>query len=164
MDAIALGCLTAIFLSARRVSRPALRALGSTGIAILIFSLCFSERAIRWGLARNGLDMTILAVGACMVIVAASGSRWRSPTILVPLIRLGQRSYEVYLSHMFVVFTFFNLFVAIGKPLGAVPILFIAVISVAAVLGEVTARSYSEPLNRLLRNRAGDGFRSAWDL
>ena len=77
--------------------------------------------------------------------------------MLWPLRRLGQRSYEVYLTHMFIVFSLFNLFVAGGKSMGMVPALFLVVIVLSALLGEVVARFYSEPMNRLLRNRWGDG-------
>jgi peptidoglycan/LPS O-acetylase OafA/YrhL len=157
MDAISLGCLTAILTAKRRLGRSALVALVGLGAAIVLFSLCFSLRAEAWGLGRSGLDMTILAVGTCMLIAAAAQTRWRSPQLLKPLLMLGQRSYEVYLTHMFVVFAVFQLFVGLGKPMFAVPVLFVAVILLAGLLGELVARFYSEPANRLLRERWGDG-------
>jgi peptidoglycan/LPS O-acetylase OafA/YrhL len=58
---------------------------------------------------------------------------------------------------MFIVFGLFNFFVMAGKPMKAVPALFIAVIIFAALLGELVARFYSEPMNRWLRKRCGDG-------
>ena len=109
--------------------------LAGFGAAILVFSLCFSIRAYSWGLGRNGLNMTILAVGACMVIAVAAQTQWRSPRILGPLLTLGQRSYEVYLTHMFVVFGLFQIFVVAGKPMRAVPALFIVVILVSGLSG-----------------------------
>jgi peptidoglycan/LPS O-acetylase OafA/YrhL len=157
MDAIALGCLTALLLSKRTLSRATLWTIGSLGAALLIFSLCFSIRAYIWGLGRNGLNMTILAVGACMIIATAAQTRWRAPRILSPLLKLGQRSYEIYLTHMFVVFALFSLFLRANKPLKAVPALFFATILLAALLGELVARAYSEPMNHWLRNRWGDG-------
>jgi peptidoglycan/LPS O-acetylase OafA/YrhL len=157
MDAIALGCLTALLVSRVRFSRPALWSLGGFGTALLIFSLGFSIRANSWGLGRDGLNMTILAAGACMIIAAATQTRWRSPRVIGPLLKLGERSYEVYLTHMFVVFAFFHLFVTAGKPMAATPALFITVIFVSALFGEVVARFYSEPMNRLLRRRWKDG-------
>jgi len=157
MDAIALGCLTALFVARRRLSRPSLLTMGSVGTALLIFSLGFSLRGYSWGLGGNGLNMTILALGTCMVIVAAAQTHWRSPRILTPFLILGQRSYEIYLTHMFVVFTFFHLFLMEGNPMWAVPALFTAVILFAVLFGEFVARFYSEPMNRWLRNRWGDG-------
>lgn len=58
---------------------------------------------------------------------------------------------------MFIVFAFLQIFLTAGKPMKAVPVLFIAVVLVAALFGEMTARFVSEPMNRFLRNRWGDG-------
>jgi peptidoglycan/LPS O-acetylase OafA/YrhL len=160
MDAIALGCLTALFVVKRRLSRTALWTVGSLGTVLLVFSLGFSIRAYLWGLGRNGLNMTILAVGTSMVIMTAAQTQWQAPRLIKPLLKLGQRSYEVYLTHVFVVLGLFNIFVAANKPMKAVPALFIAVILFAGVLGEFVARGYSEPMNRWLRKRWGDGPKS----
>jgi len=157
MDAISLGCLTAMFTAQRRLSRRSVVALVGIGAAIVGFSLCFSLTADRWGLDRTGLDMTVLAVGTCILIAAAAQTGWRSPRLLSPLLKLGQRSYEVYLTHMLLVFALFQMFVIIGKPVIAVPALFLAVILMSGFLGELIARSYSEPANRLLRERWGEG-------
>ncbi len=157
MDAIALGCLTALLVSWKRFSRPVLSVLGVAGAATLVFILCFSLQASAWGLAKSGLDMTILAVGTCMVIASVSQTNWASPRAFRPLVKLGQRSYEVYLTHMFLVFAIFELFMMGGKPMRAVPVLFIAVIFASGLSGELVARFYSEPLNRRLREHWGDG-------
>jgi peptidoglycan/LPS O-acetylase OafA/YrhL len=157
MDAIALGCITAITLSRRPLSRRAVWIAGSAGLALLIFSLGFTRLAEECGLYRSGLDMSVVALGTCMFVAAAATTQWRSPLLLGPLARLGLRSYEVYLAHMFVVFALFAVFVRIGKPMSGVPVLFAAVIVIAGLLGELVARFYSEPMNRLLRRRWRDG-------
>ncbi len=160
MDAIALGCLTALFVARHRLSRAVLWTVGSVGVATLVFSLGFSLRAYAWGLGRNGLNMTVLAVGTCMVIAVVAQAQWQAPRVFTPILKLGQRSYEVYLTHVFVVLGLFDLFVATGKPMAAVPVLFVAVIVFAGLLGEVVGRGYSEPMNRWLRRRWGDGPKS----
>ena len=134
-----------------------IRVLGGLGTVLVLFILCFSHQAKAWGLERSGLDMTILAIGSCMVIAAAAETRWKSPRVILPLITLGRRSYEVYLTHMFVVFALFGLFKSAGLSLGAVPVLFIGVILISGLLGEWVARFYSEPMNRRIRQRFGDG-------
>ncbi len=89
--------------------------------------------------------MSVLALATCMLITAASQPNWTSPGVLRPLAQLGQRSYEVYLTHMFVVFAFFHLFLLAGKPMFAVPLLFLAVIFVSTLLGEIVARVTPSP-------------------
>jgi len=153
MDAIAMGCLTALIMSRFQFSRTGLRTVCAIGVVLLGFSLCFSLQGEAWGLGRTGLDMTLVAAGTCMVIAAAAQSKWRGPRIISPLARIGERSYEVYLTHMFVVFGAFEIFVRFGKPMWGVPVLFLGVIVAAGLLGEVVARFYSEPLNQLIRER-----------
>ena len=157
MDAIALGCLTALILARTELSRTTVRLAGVFGAALLALCLCFTHQTAAWGLESTGLDMSLVGVATCMIIAAAAKSGWRSTTVLRPLIALGRCSYEIYLTHMFVVFAGFGLFVAAGKPMGAVPLLFAAVILTAGLLGALVARLYSEPSNRWLRRRWGDG-------
>jgi peptidoglycan/LPS O-acetylase OafA/YrhL len=157
MDAIALGCLTAIAGSRITITRRMIGVLAGLAAVLILFILGFSNQAEAWGLDRSGLDMTILAIGSCMVITAAAETRWKSPRVVLPLISLGRRSYEVYLTHMFVVFAAFGLFKAAGLSLAAVPALFIGVILISGLLGGLVARFYSEPMNRRIRRRFGDG-------
>jgi peptidoglycan/LPS O-acetylase OafA/YrhL len=156
-DAIALGCITAVFVGRRQLARASLLAMGGAGMALLFFNLCFSIRAYSWELGRYGLNFTCLALAACMVIAAAAQTKWRSPRAFAPFLKLGHRSYEIYLTHMFVVFGFFHFFLVAGKPMRAIPVLFLTVILFSGVLGELVARFYSEPMNRWLRKRWGDG-------
>jgi peptidoglycan/LPS O-acetylase OafA/YrhL len=144
MDAIALGCLTALIIQKIQVSPRILIALGTP---LMLFTLCY-YRAL-------GPSMTILAIGTCLIIAASAQTGWRSPRILTPVMKLGERSYEVYLTHMFIVFVFFQLFLNTGKQMKLVPILFLATILVSGLLGEAVARLYSEPMNHYLRGRTG---------
>ncbi len=157
MDAIAMGCLTALVLHGRRLSRAWLRVLGIAGGGLLVFCLAFSRTAEAWIPERTGLYMSAIGLGASMLIAVAAQTGWRSPRVLAPLLVAGQRSYEVYLSHMFVVVGGFALFATVGKPMAGVPVLFFVLIAAAVLLGEVVARFYSEPMNRWLRGRWGDG-------
>lgn len=157
MDAIALGCLTAIALARFPPSTPVSRALGALGGALLVFTLCLPATVTAWGLGKMGLGMTLVAVGTCLVIAAVAPSQWAAPRILAPLTALGRRSYEVYLTHMFVVFVLYGSFKSAGSSLGAVPVLFISTLIIAGLLGEAVARFYSEPLNWLIRRRLGQG-------
>jgi peptidoglycan/LPS O-acetylase OafA/YrhL len=155
MEGIALGCLTALIVSQIRFSPTAIWVLGGGGSAIMACSLICSWQAYAGWPGRTGLNMTILGVGTCMFIAATAQMRWRSPRILAPLLKIGQYSYEVYLTHMFVVFGFFGLFLKAGGRMRLVPVLFVAAILVAGLLGAAVSGLYSEPMNRLLRRAAG---------
>ncbi|HEY0161932.1 MAG TPA: acyltransferase [Edaphobacter sp.] len=156
MDAIALGCITALLLSNRSLSKTAIRLCGAIGATLLLFSLCFSIKAYAWGLGKNGLNMTVLALGTALAITAATQSSWKAPRFLSPLRRLGQLSYEIYLTHIFAVMSLFSLFLHFGKPLRAVPALFLAAIACAGVLGWLVSTLYAEPMNRWIRRRFHD--------
>jgi peptidoglycan/LPS O-acetylase OafA/YrhL len=149
MDAIAMGCLTAMIVP--KVRLPA-RALAIGGAFLLIVTLCFSLSL--GAVERTGLNMTIIAIGACLIITASAQIEWLSPKLLAPMLQLGRRSYEVYLTHMFVVFGFFELFLAWGKQMKMVPAFFLATIIVSGIVGEAVARLYSDPLNRRLRQKS----------
>jgi peptidoglycan/LPS O-acetylase OafA/YrhL len=151
MEGISLGCLTALIMSGKSFSRRATLGLAVGGTAILCASLIFSWQAYRGWLGKTGLNFTLLGVGTCMFIVATTQTGWKSPRVFAPLVRMGRCSYEIYLTHMFVVFTLFDLFVHAGKPMRGVPVLFAAVILVSGMLGACIANLYSEPANRFLR-------------
>ena len=139
-------------------SAPVARRSALLGSALLIFMLCFSRRAYAWGLGTTGLDMTV--AGRSEPAWSSSPHRSRSGErreYSVRCLDLGQRSYEVYLTHMFVVLALFGLFVKLGKPMPGVPVLFVATVVLAAILGDGVARCYSEPMNRWLRRRWKDG-------
>jgi peptidoglycan/LPS O-acetylase OafA/YrhL len=148
MDAIALGCLTAFILPDRRLSRSLLRASGLSGVALMCAVLLFPIRA----LDHSGLDMTVLALGTCLVIVPAAQSARRLPGLLLAL---GRRSYEVYMTHMFAVFAGLHVFLLAGKPMWMVPVYFAATILAAGALGEAVARLYSDPMNYWVRGPSG---------
>jgi peptidoglycan/LPS O-acetylase OafA/YrhL len=100
--------------------------------------------------------MTLLAAGTALVIAAAVQTGWRAPKIFSPLLALGRCSYEIYLTHIFVVLPLCALFVSLGKRMSAVIPLFVASIVLAGVLGWLVAAFYSEPMNRWIRHRTGD--------
>ncbi len=159
MDAIAMGCFTAIALHDRGLSRRWLRWIGIVGGALLVFCLAFSRTAEILLPQRTGLYMSVIGIGACMVIAVAGQTGWRSPRVLMPLLLAGQRSYEIYLTHMFVVIVLAEAFVATGKRMWAVPLFFAGVLLLGGMLGDAVARFYSEPMNRRLRLRWNDGAR-----
>ena len=158
MDAIAMGCLTAMLLAGRGLSRRWVWVCGSVGAALLVFCFGFSVQAYKIGLGKSGLLMTVVGVGACLVIAASATSGWRAQRVLAPVLQMGQRSYEIYLTHMFVVIGAFAIFVARGMPLSWAWWMFVAVIVVATLLGWVVSVGFSERVNRWLRRKGRARF------
>lgn len=157
MDAIAMGCLTALAVPRLRLSRGKLIAVRVIGVGFITFILGFSILVEQIGLPRLGLDMTIIALGACLVMATVAQAPRQLPMPARQVLWLGQRSYEIYLTHMFVVIGLYVLFTRLGAPSIGVPALFVATVLLSALLGEFVARFYSEPMNRHLRRRWGEG-------
>lgn len=157
MNAIALGCLVALLLHGRTMRQLVSWICLALGAILLVFSLCFSIRAYIWGLGRNGLNMTILAFGAALLIAFFAERGWRAPKLFYPLLLAGKRSYEVYLTHEFIVILLFVVFMALGKPAHGIAALFAITIILGVAVGALVARCYSEPLNRRLRRRFSEG-------
>jgi peptidoglycan/LPS O-acetylase OafA/YrhL len=153
MDAIALGCLAA--MAARRFPMGRKMSLGVrlTGLALMLLVTCCRRHVWQLGLYKHGLDVTALALGTALLLMAIAqggkpGSRWSAPVRW-----FGRNSYEVYLTHSFVALTLTQLFVASGKQYAWAPLWFAAGIGLSGALGACVARYYSEPLNRKLRSQ-----------
>jgi peptidoglycan/LPS O-acetylase OafA/YrhL len=156
MDAIAMGCLTALAVPRLSLSPAGLIAVRATGASFIAFILGLSMLVDQLGLPRLGLDMTVIALGTCLVMATLARAPRRLPMAAGPLLWLGKRSYEIYLTHMFVVIGLYVMFLGLGAPSVGVPALFLAAVLLSGILGEVVARLFSEPMNRYLRRRWGE--------
>jgi peptidoglycan/LPS O-acetylase OafA/YrhL len=104
------------------------------------------------------LDVTVLALGTCLLLMALVRRPRPGHWPTAPLRWFGRNSYEVYLTHMFVVTWGIELFVARGLNVRWAPLAYLAMLTLAGLLGAAVARWYSEPLNRRLR-RGGKAAR-----
>ena len=179
MDGIALGCLTALltnYLEARRALLRAtwfrrllgfLQIVGAAMIGIIALG-----PAWLWKLVPSKPDCfgSLLSVAACLVMLASvlreSRGETATPSRLAAPIRwYGRHSYEIYLTHEFVVVWGVLLFSRWHPnpnrdPEGLAPhqlslahmaVWVIGILVLTAPLGWVTARYFSEPMNRRLR-------------
>ena len=177
MDGIALGCLAAIVAVKIRLSKRGILFLGILGAVLCLFIDVFRGIAFRTGLYKVGLDITTLEFGAALLLIAlqlkfedqtahgrldtnsrASSARIRLSFLTRPLFRstgwlrwFGRNSYEIYLTHMFVIWPMVFLFQGFGIAMSAVLWLFLITTALAGLLGWIVARFYSDPLNRRLR-------------
>ncbi len=155
MDSIALGCLTALVIPGLRLTNLGRTVIALVGLSLLLIVLGASLMLERWGLTHLGIDMTLVAIGTCLVITSNVPTQACATRLLTPLIWLGRRSYEIYLTHMFVVIGLFALFTRLGRPQSGVLWLFGVTVVVAGLVGELVARLFSEPLNAYLRRQFG---------
>ncbi|MGJ7609174.1 acyltransferase family protein [Variovorax sp. LT1R20] len=155
MDGIAFGCLAALL--AHRVPRMPSAAVQrlvlwmGLGLGVLVF--CFRKEVFQWGLTRHGLQVSLLELGIALVLVATHWRpwRWAACPVTAPLRWFGRHSYEVYLTHMFVVIPGAWLYQQADVPPAWIPLWFVAVIAASGLLGDAVARWFSEPCNRALR-------------
>jgi peptidoglycan/LPS O-acetylase OafA/YrhL len=106
-------------------------------------------------LGRSGIDDTLLALGACLVLAAVTLGGGRGTVWTAPLRWFGRHSYEVYLSHEFVVMggvaVFARWYPKSDAPRDVVAGFVVAILVLTAPLGWALARWFSEPMNRWLR-------------
>lgn len=162
MAAIATGVLAALAVRARL---PSLRtanllcALGTVAVGAV-----FAYGGVLWRLLADGM-MLVLTFGAGALLVGlharAAHGRSRPARGLGWLRAMGRLSYEIYLTHMFVVFAVVGAYRALGEDPGSGPgqalrygaWWYVPAVLLCWALGALLARVYSEPCDRALRRR-----------
>ena len=173
MDGIAFGCLAAMASARFRFGRGGNLAMCYLGAAVAAFITIFTGAVTRLGLYKAGLDETVLEIAIACVLIGLQQMFEREAAEVTAAERLhnagpvrklldapsaalrwfGRNSYEVYLTHMLVVWPIVGIFYRAQQSIQAGPIWFVAAIFLAGALGSVVARYYSEPLNRRLRRK-----------
>ena len=169
MDGIAFGCLAAMVAAKNRFSDKANLAFRISGVVLCLIITVFRGIAVRLAFYKAGLDVTVLEIGSALLLIAlqqkaesqpisdkgrtislkgATEALYRSTAFLR---WFGRNSYEVYLTHMFAVWTMVGLFFYFHQSIHLAPLWFLATLALAGVLGYLVARFYSEPLNQRLR-------------
>ena len=159
MASIALGCLTAYIVN--RVSHRPMRTAwlrvaeiaGWAGI-LLIAIWPWPHSYVMFTLGRSGTDDALLAFSVCLVMAAVTLRRKRGSRWSAPLRWFGRHSYELYLSHEFIIIAGVGLYGRYfqREPSRAVIAIFtIAMVVLTAPLGWALAHWFTEPANRWLR-------------
>ena len=151
MAAIAAGVIAALaahrFNAIARRMRRVLCTLGVVGIAC---NLLFGS--VLWPMIGNGL-MLVLTLSAGVLLIGLHRDASTAPRGTFWLVSMGRLSYEIYLTHMFVVFAE----VAIYRALDANPwfgfLWYAPAVLLCWALGAALAQGWSIPLDRALRAR-----------
>jgi peptidoglycan/LPS O-acetylase OafA/YrhL len=157
MGEIAVGCLAALLVQRAPGLRKYSALLLGAGICLVGFIVFFRRSVLAWELAVAGLNVTVLALGTAALLVALQlNPSWsaRASWPVVGVLRwFGQNSYEIYLSHLFLLLPATAWFVVLGRPASGVLLLYAVVLVASGALGWLLARCYSQPLNTRLRER-----------
>ncbi|MGA7106903.1 MAG: acyltransferase [Terracidiphilus sp.] len=152
---IAMGVLAALvaahFRPKRRGLVRAIELFGAAGVAAV---LLFEDPL--WPLLGNGTMLLLTFSGACLVL----GFYWQSilsPRWTLPrtawLQSFGRLSYEIYLTHMFIVLTLVRIFRSTGASLWWGILWYPPTLALAWVLGWLVAKFFSAPSERVMRDR-----------
>jgi peptidoglycan/LPS O-acetylase OafA/YrhL len=105
------------------------------------------------GLYKTGLNVTLLALGTALMLIAFTQAMRAGSRVTAPLRWFGRNSYEIYLTHMMVIFALLPLARRFDPDGRWLPVSFPAMIALSGVLGGAIAQFFSEPMNRKLRVR-----------
>ena len=156
-DCIALGCMTALLLAwcqrrGRQPSERTLLAIVWAGVGIILALIWPWHTAWRRPLGQSGTWNTVMILAVCAVLFGTvlrnrAGRPWSAP------IRwFGRHSYEIYMTHEFVVVWMTALCLRYGRTSGpALLVWAFAMAALSAPVGWLTAKYVSEPMNRRLR-------------
>ena len=154
MDGIALGCLFALLTNwllrrapqIEKVRQFRLIGLEIAGAAMMLLIAVWPHWSWMKFVGRSGLDGSVLALGTCLVMIATVLRGFAGGQLTAPIRWFGRHSYEVYLTHEFVVVWGTLLYAKVHC--GALPLWFIGILLLTAPLGAIVARYFSEPLNQ----------------
>jgi peptidoglycan/LPS O-acetylase OafA/YrhL len=157
MDSIAMGCLAALltYYILQNYSehlfrrRNLLLTIEAAGLSLMLLVAIWPQWAWLRYLGRHGLDLTLLPLGACLFMVGSVLSGRAGGHFGSPVRWLGRHSYEVYLTHEFVVIWGAVIYAKIGQ--GSVFLWIAMWLALSGISGALVARYFSEPLNRRLR-------------
>jgi peptidoglycan/LPS O-acetylase OafA/YrhL len=149
MAAIATGVLAALgsqrWQECSSRMRQILCTLGCSGIAA---NLLFGS--VLWPLIGHAL-MLVLTLSAGVLLYALKDEQANSPRGLRWLESMGRLSYEIYLTHMFVVFSVVMIFRGWSADSWLGFLWCAPIVALCWLLGAVLAHGYSVPLDRALR-------------
>ena len=153
MAAIAAGVLGA--LGAARIGTPrrAIRALvGGIGVTGVLAILLVED--LLWPILGNGAVLLLTVSATCLVVAC----HWQTAAGLpVPwrglrwLQSFGRLSYEIYLTHMFVVYAVVHLYTASGSALLHGYLWYLPAVLLSWLIGALVARFVSNPCERAIR-------------
>lgn len=154
IDSIAIGCAVAVLVHYYDFSKRKLAIMGISGVILVVINIFFRFLLRDLGLTDLGLNITLLSLGVAMTIVWMHYNTLgnsKKLQIFRPLTDMGMYSYEIYLTHMFVIISLSLLYKQMELPQSYIPFMFLVSIALSCGLGKVVFTYFSEPINQKLR-------------
>ena len=152
MSAIAIGVLGAL-LVARYPNVPERTSRLLVCLGVLALGWVMFDGVAIWALLRNGYMLVLTGAALCLVLT----SHWRSADRPLPgfgwLRSWGRLSYEIYLTHMFVVTPLIWAYKATGSQVAWGFLWYLPALPLCWMLGALMERHVSTPAERWLRAR-----------
>lgn len=154
MAAIALGVLAALVAQRWRPRRSLVHAVGCLGLAGLAATMLAMPWL--WRLLHDGV-MLLLTVSTALLLLALDWRHRAGLSRVLPgtgwLRSMGRLSYEIYLTHMFVVFAVVAAFETSGAGARSGWLWYVPAVLACWALGWLVARAWSLPCERSLKRR-----------
>ena len=153
MDGVAIGCLCALISNQIKFDTKKLASL--FWIGFLLFSLIFFFRHFSYkiGITKIGLNTTLIEIGVGLMLIVMQQRNKKGRAWSLLLRWFGKNSYEIYLTHSFVIITFS--LIIFNKNMSNVDILllYLFTIILSGVVGQILASYFSEPMNLWIRSK-----------
>ena len=149
MDGIAIGCLAAIFANKAR-SRLTLISLLTLGFILFSIVVFFRKFVFNLGITALGVNVTILEISIAFILIASQQIDIKL-TGFAMIQWFGRNSYEIYLTHSFIIVFAANILASLHQPTWLLSIEYLLIVLSSGLLGQTIATYYSEPLNQLFR-------------
>ncbi len=157
LDAIAFGCITAIIAHRVKISKKIINILMILGCCFIILIMFYKGFVYRSGLTDIGLNITLLSLGVSLLVLwlhyKEKTNTQKDFWVLKGIKKMGELSYEMYLTHMFVVIVFVKIYKEAALSKEWIYVLYAVVIFISFLLAKFLHRWVTEPMNQRIRLR-----------
>jgi peptidoglycan/LPS O-acetylase OafA/YrhL len=157
IDSIALGCMAAIIGSKMNFVKWLSSIFTIVGWSMIVLIFVFKGFVYKSGITELGLNVTILSIGVSLILLwvhQKSQLKKEKKWIIYNWLRLlGIYSYEIYLTHMFVIILMASIYSEFElNDKWLIPFLLFSVL-ISYLTGQLIFNYFSDPVNNWLRTK-----------